>query len=222
MKMAQDSILENLVKMMAELKTTFSDFQGAIVELRSDLEYEISKRICDVKLDVDSHRKELFEVQSAVTGIVEKCSSDMKDIREQLSNIKAGDRKIDSVRQISGASVSSDKQLEVDNECTAEPSRLVKPPKFDGSSPWAVFHRQFKTAAQYNQWEEDEKNAQLVTALQGPAADILQTVPMEATYREICVRLWRVAMESTIWLLYTSVNCVGGNRRQERLFKILL
>jgi len=64
-------------------------------------------------------------------------------------------------------------------------STTVKPPKFDSATSWAVFHRQFQVAAVQNNWTSNEKAPQLVSVLQGKAADILHTVPAEAKYEDI-------------------------------------
>jgi hypothetical protein len=61
----------------------------------------------------------------------------------------------------------------------------VKPPKFDGSTSWTVFHRQFESAAIHNHWTPKEKGAYLLSVLQGKAADILHNVPAEASYEDI-------------------------------------
>jgi len=61
----------------------------------------------------------------------------------------------------------------------------VKPPKFDGATSWAVFHRQFENAAVQNKWTQSERAAHLLSVLHGKAADILHTVPPEATYEGI-------------------------------------
>jgi hypothetical protein len=61
----------------------------------------------------------------------------------------------------------------------------VKPPKFDGSTSWVVFHRQFDSAAIHNDWTPREKAAHLLSVLQGQAADVLHSVPAEAPYEDI-------------------------------------
>jgi hypothetical protein len=61
----------------------------------------------------------------------------------------------------------------------------VKPPKFDGATSWAVFHQQFEAAAVQNNWTLNKKPAHLLSVLQGKVADILHTVPAEATYEDI-------------------------------------
>jgi hypothetical protein len=54
-------------------------------------------------------------------------------------------------------------------------SRQLKPPKFDGTMSWAIFHRQFEAAASNNGWTSCEKSAYLQTVLQRQAADTLQS-----------------------------------------------
>jgi hypothetical protein len=61
----------------------------------------------------------------------------------------------------------------------------VKPPKFDGSTSWVVFHCQFDAAAIHNDWTPREKAAHLLSVLQGQAADVLHSVPAEASYEDI-------------------------------------
>jgi hypothetical protein len=61
----------------------------------------------------------------------------------------------------------------------------VKPPKFDGSTSWVVFHRQFEAAAIHNDCTPRENAAHLLSVLQGQAADILRRVSAEASYEDI-------------------------------------
>jgi hypothetical protein len=64
-------------------------------------------------------------------------------------------------------------------------STTVKLPKFDGATSCAVFHRQFEAAAVKKNWTQSERAAHLLSELHGKAADILHTVPGEATYKAI-------------------------------------
>jgi hypothetical protein len=61
----------------------------------------------------------------------------------------------------------------------------VKPPKFDRSTSWVVFHRRFEAAATYNVCTTGEKAAHLLTVLQVQAADVLHSVPVGASYEDI-------------------------------------
>jgi hypothetical protein len=59
------------------------------------------------------------------------------------------------------------------------------PPKFDWTTPWSAFHRQFEAAADNNGWTPSAKADHLLNVLQGWAVDILQSVLDEATYEDI-------------------------------------
>ena len=63
------------------------------------------------------------------------------------------------------------------------PSKYVKLLPFDGKRSWPVFLAQFKNAAASNEWDEVEQGRRLLGALQGPAADLVQTLP-EAEYSD--------------------------------------
>ncbi|KAJ8940314.1 hypothetical protein NQ318_014388 [Aromia moschata] len=61
-----------------------------------------------------------------------------------------------------------------------EISRIrMKPPQFDGKSPWVNYLRQFEAAAKANGWSLAEKATALTLALRGDATDILQTLSLE-------------------------------------------
>jgi hypothetical protein len=67
---------------------------------------------------------------------------------------------------------------------TGNDGRRANPPKFDGSTSWAMFQRQFETVAEHNRWMPWEKVAYLIAALQGRACDVLHGVPRGAAYEE--------------------------------------
>jgi hypothetical protein len=56
-------------------------------------------------------------------------------------------------------------------------------PKFDESTSWAVFWRQFETVAEHNNWTPCDK-ATYPIALIEPAAHILDVIPSGAMYEE--------------------------------------
>jgi hypothetical protein len=53
---------------------------------------------------------------------------------------------------------------------------VAKPPKFDGTTPWAMFRCQFETVAEHNCWTCQEKSTYLISTLQGWVTDMLQGV----------------------------------------------
>lgn len=50
-------------------------------------------------------------------------------------------------------------------------------PKFDGTRSWVVFDAQFKAAADDRGWSPEVRGRHLLNALQGAAADVVQTLP---------------------------------------------
>jgi hypothetical protein len=60
----------------------------------------------------------------------------------------------------------------------------AKPPKFSGTTSWAVFRCQFKTIAEHTCWTCLEKSTYLVTTLQGHATNVLHRVPKRVTHEE--------------------------------------
>ncbi|KAK3919718.1 Gag-Pol polyprotein [Frankliniella fusca] len=56
-------------------------------------------------------------------------------------------------------------------------ARYVEVPKFDGSRAWCVFEAQFQSVAVENGWSVEEQGRHLLGALEGPAADVVQTLP---------------------------------------------
>ncbi|XP_069694750.1 uncharacterized protein PF3D7_1120000-like [Periplaneta americana] len=65
----------------------------------------------------------------------------------------------------------------------------VKTPKFDGTTSWAIFRRQFEAIAEHNGWTPAEKTTQLLAALQGQASEILHSFPEDGTAAEIMAAL---------------------------------
>jgi hypothetical protein len=91
----------------------------------------------------------------------------------------------------------------------------VKPPKFDGSTSWIVFQRQFDAAAIHNDWTSRENAAHLLSILQGQAAHVLHSVPAEASYEDIVGRS-ETDSETTSWRRLTDHILRPGCRRVVR------
>jgi hypothetical protein len=79
---------------------------------------------------------------------------------------------------------------------TGANTSILKPPKFDSATSWAVF-RQFEAAAVQNNWSPNQRVSHLLSVLQGQVADILHTVPAEATYEDIIGALRDVLVTSS-------------------------
>ena len=68
----------------------------------------------------------------------------------------------------------------------------IKPPCFDGSSPLSIFKFQFETASR-NGRDDDEKALELILAMKGMPAEILETMPASRrnNYNDFMVALQR-------------------------------
>jgi hypothetical protein len=74
---------------------------------------------------------------------------------------------------------------------------MALPPTFNGTTSWAVFRRHFETVAKHDHWTHQDKSAYLITALKGPAADVLHGIPTSATYEET-LQPWRTVSEANM------------------------
>jgi len=56
---------------------------------------------------------------------------------------------------------------------TTKPRHTLKPPKYDGSTPFEIFWAQFENCAGYNKWNQTEELAYLRRALEKEAGQVL-------------------------------------------------
>jgi len=64
---------------------------------------------------------------------------------------------------------------------TGRPKHILKPPKYDGSTPFETFWAQFKNCAGYNRWTRHEELAYLRSALEKEAGQVLWDYGTEVT-----------------------------------------
>jgi chromosome segregation ATPase len=159
-----------------ELRQEISVFQerkrnieAGQAELEERVTCTVNTRLEDVSSMVEQQTRNLREDLSknieATRQDVEATRRDLeatqRDLETHLAALEAQTRRAGG----SSAGTNADK---------------VKPPKFDGTTSWVVFQRQFDAATIHNDWTPREKEAHLLSVLQGQAADILHSVPAEA------------------------------------------
>jgi hypothetical protein len=161
-----------------ELRHEINDFQERIRAGQDEFEERVTRtvktRLEDVSSMVEQETRNLREDLSknieATRQDVEATRRDLeatqRDLETQLAALQVKTRRAGG----SSAGTNADK---------------VKPPKFDGSTSWIVFQRQFGAAAIHNDWTPGEKSAHLLSVLQGQAAHILHSIPAEASYEDI-------------------------------------
>jgi len=161
--MIEDKVGNSMSTIAEGLKT---DLNGLRNEVRA-----LDSRMNEGKAEMEGR---LEGQQKEVTAIVEQ------QIQHLREDIEATRRELESRLAAVDASA----------VCTGSggpraSSSTVKPPRFDGTTSWAVFHRQFEAAAVQNNWTQSERAAHLLSVLHGKAADILHTVPADAPYEAI-------------------------------------
>jgi gas vesicle protein len=186
-------IIRHLDELKDELKTDINDVK---TELKNDIENSISA----VKDEVSAVRNEL---RQEVSDFLERIRAGQAEFEERVTRTLREDlnRDIEATRQDVDATrrdlEATQRDLETHLAALEVQTRRagagnagtntdkVKPPKFDGSTWWVVFQRQFEAAAVHNDWTPREKAAHLLSVLQGQAAHVLHSVPTEASYEEI-------------------------------------
>jgi hypothetical protein len=181
-----DLALQLIMDQLKELKSDISDMiedkvGNCMTAIAEGLKTDLNGLRTEVKA-LESRRNEdktetegrLEGQQKEVTAIVEQQTWHLReDIEATWRELEARLAEVDARAGRAGGSG------------TGSSSTMVNPPKFDGSVPWAVFHRQFEAAAAQNNWTQSERAAHLLSTLRGKAADIVHTVPPEATYKAI-------------------------------------
>ncbi|KAJ8975587.1 hypothetical protein NQ317_000016 [Molorchus minor] len=99
--------------------------------------------------------------------------------------------KIKEDKESPACSVAGDKEQHSIRHTTCGTKMRMKPPQFDGKTPWPNYLRQFEAAAKTNDWSMDEKATALTFALRGDATDILQTLSSaeQADYEQLIKHL---------------------------------
>jgi hypothetical protein len=175
----------------SELRSEISGLSTDLITKISGMEDRIDTRVREVREELETKievlcagqaqwEEKLDRQNKGVTSMVEQQTQALRnDLNRARQELEATRRDLENQlaaveRRTRRAAVGG-----VTNAST------VKPPKFDGLTSWAIFHRQFEAAATHNNWQPGEKAAHLLSGLQGQAADILHSLPTEATYEDI-------------------------------------
>jgi hypothetical protein len=160
------------------LRREISDFQEGIRAGQDEFEervtYAVEARLEDVSPLVEQQTRNLREDLS-------------RNIEATRQDVEATRRNLEATQRDLGVQLAAlqDRTRRAGGSSAGTNADKVKPPKFDGSTSWVVFQRQFEAAAVHNVWTPGEKAAHLLSVLQGQAAQILHSVPAEASYEDI-------------------------------------
>jgi hypothetical protein len=229
-----------------ELKTEMNAVSAGQEELKNDRKSEISALETKINAGQEELRQEISAFQERIKAgqaefeerVTCTVNTQLKNVssmvEQQARNLRADlSRNIEATRQDVEATRRDLEATQRDFETQlaaleAQTRRAgggnaganadkVKPPKFDGSTSWAVFHRQFEAAAVHNDWTPREKVAHLLSVLQGQAVDILHRVVSQPKRRmRTSLGCCKTDSETTSWRRLTGHTLRPGCRRVVR------
>ncbi|XP_069686776.1 uncharacterized protein [Periplaneta americana] len=164
-----------------KLNQNFTTINETVAELRQDVDH------------FDGKIRDLERRQEETCVLMDQHAVENKHILA-LVDRQAREHKQIIAEEVQRAVERSTAELRTSCSGHVEPSpsarhHNVKTPKFDGTTSWAIFRRQFEAIAEHNGWTPAEKTTQLLAALQGQASEILHSVPEDGTAAEIMAAL---------------------------------
>jgi uncharacterized protein YfcZ (UPF0381/DUF406 family) len=178
----------------SEISAVKNDIENSIIDVKdniSALETKINAGQEELRQEINAFQERIRNVEAGQAEFEERVTRNHEDLSR---NIEATRQDFEATRRDLEA---TQRDLETQMAALEERTRRaggssagtnadkVKPPKFDGSTSWVVFQRQFVAASIHNDWTPREKAAHLLSVLQGQAADVLRSVPAEASYEDI-------------------------------------
>jgi hypothetical protein len=135
---------------------------------------EVEEKLMESICEVDNRLKEEFD--SKMSRVCEEV--------QVLRSMVCDARVPANVMSTEGAQHVDQPPMQVRDQTTfsgCEPSSRVKvkPPCYDGQTPWSNYLKQFEAAAAANGWSTLDKATALIVGLRGEAINILQTISEE-------------------------------------------
>ncbi|KAJ8980647.1 hypothetical protein NQ317_011843 [Molorchus minor] len=183
----------NLKKHLEEkIMENSGNLEAKMLENCVNLEERLENKLSETKQQLDQKIREIesqFALLSSKTDLSPPGAAD-ENVGEVNSSPNK-DVKIKEGKESPACSVAGDKEQHSIRHTTCETKMRMKPPQFDGKTPWPNYLRQFEAAAKTNDWSMDEKATALTLALRGDATDILQTLSSaeQADYEQLIKHL---------------------------------
>ncbi|KAJ8979623.1 hypothetical protein NQ317_015190 [Molorchus minor] len=191
-----EKMLENTGNLKKHLEEKIMENSGNLeakmLENCVNLEERLENKLSETKQQLDQKIREIesqFALLSSKTDLSPPGAAD-KNVGEVNSSPNK-DVKIKEGKESPACSVAGDKEQHSIRHTTCETKMRMKPPQFDGKTPWPNYLCQFEAAAKTNDWSMDEKATALTLALRGDATDILQTLSSaeQADYEQLIKHL---------------------------------
>ncbi|KAJ8974844.1 hypothetical protein NQ317_016636 [Molorchus minor] len=182
-------VIEKMLESTGNLK---KHLEEKIIENCVNLEERLENKLSETKQQLDQKIREIesqFALLSSKTDLSPPGAAD-ENVGEVNSSPNK-DVKIKEGKESPACSVAGDKEQHSIRHTPCDTKMRMKPPQFDGKTPWPNYLRQFEAAAKTNDWSMDEKATALTLALRGDATDILQTLSSaeQADYEQLIKHL---------------------------------
>jgi len=196
---------QTLLEKFAELLTAKLDEQNA--KFDSKLEEQMSKQNLEIKEQLERQNHRFQEMEKNLLETIELQEKELNsriDIvdrridvvdRKMDNSLARVDEELDSVQDKMSKMKLSNEDLarrvtEVERRNNTSSGSIggapnIKAPRFDGTSSWTVFLRQFEAVAIHNGWSQEDKAAHLVASLLPPAADVLYGLSAPYAYSDL-------------------------------------
>ncbi|KAJ8980860.1 hypothetical protein NQ317_008919 [Molorchus minor] len=192
------SVLRNMEHLEEKMLENSGNLEKKMLENSGNLEEKMLENTGNLKkhLEEKNHgklcklgRESQFALLSSKTDLSPPGAAD-ENVGEVNSSPNK-DVKIKEGKESPACRVAGDKEQHSIRHTTCETKMRMKPPQFDGKTPWPNYLRQFEAAAKTNDWSMDEKATALTLALRGDATDILQTLSSaeQADYEQLIKHL---------------------------------
>jgi len=181
-----DPALQLIVDQFKELKSDISDmFEDKVGKCMSTIAEGLKTDLNGLRNEVRALDSKMNEGKAEMLGRLEGQQKEVTAVVEQQiwslrEDIEATRRELEARLAVLDARAGR-----AGGDGLEASSTTMKPQKFDSATSWAAFHRQFEAATVQNNWMQSERAAHLLSVLHGKAADILHTMPAEATYEAI-------------------------------------
>jgi gas vesicle protein len=204
---------EMMVNMEATIRSGQEETKSAINSIRSELEEAIQTWMENAVASLNQQNQALREeldrtvkerqrqVQTSIDQWTGNLQGDITGVKKDLQ--KELDFRAQGL-EVRMAEVEARVELGVGGR-TGNDAGRAKPPKFDGSTSWAMFRRQFETVADHNRWMPQEKATYSIAALQGWPAMCYTGSPEGQRMRKPS-RPWRTTSGTSTWPLHTAAS----------------
>ncbi|KAJ8949007.1 hypothetical protein NQ318_005181 [Aromia moschata] len=176
----EQKLVENSTKMEQKL---IENMDKKLVENYTTLEKKITENSSCLQKQIGEYVDGKFgKMENKLVTVEEEFQNKLLEMERKFATwvLEGGEqqRMINTTLKSPGSDI--DRVSNPESSSRVEISRIrMKPPQFDGKSPWVNYLRQFEAAAKANGWSLAEKATALTLALRGDATDILQTLSLE-------------------------------------------